>query len=155
MSRVFRYDTTVRPDWIDYNGHMQDAYYGLVFSHAVDTVQDAVGVDAAYRARTGCTIFLLEDHKSYLREVKEGAALRVEMRVLDADAKRFHLHGRMFEDDALVAVGEFIELHVATRPAPHAAPMPETVQAALDAARLSQQDADNLSHRSRALALRR
>ncbi len=155
MSRVFRYQTTVRPEWIDYNGHMQDAYYGLIFSYAVDAVQDAIGVDASYRDRTGCTIYLLEDHKSYLHEVKEGAALRVEMRVLDHDAKRFLLHGQMFEGEELVAVGEFVELHVARHPSPHAAPMPEDVQAALATARLSSDAAAQLPNRARALALRR
>ncbi|MCV2869292.1 hypothetical protein OEW28_11720 [Defluviimonas sp. WL0002] len=57
MTRTFHYRTSVRPEWIDYNGHMQDAYYGLVFSHAVDAFQDEVGFDAAYRKATGCTTY--------------------------------------------------------------------------------------------------
>ncbi len=56
MTEIFRFQTTVRPEWIDYNGHMQDAYYGLIFSYAVDGFQDAVGFDRAYRERTGCTV---------------------------------------------------------------------------------------------------
>ena len=39
---AFTYHTNVHSDWIDYNGHMQDAYYGLVFSHGVDALQDEV-----------------------------------------------------------------------------------------------------------------
>ena len=46
---IFEYRKTVLPEWIDYNGHMQDAYYGLVFSKAVDALQDDVGFDQSYR----------------------------------------------------------------------------------------------------------
>jgi acyl-CoA thioester hydrolase len=67
MSFVF--ETRVLMEWIDYNGHMRDSYYGLVFSLAVDALQDEVGLDAEYRERTGCTIYLIEDHKVYLKEV--------------------------------------------------------------------------------------
>lgn len=71
---IFEHIKTVLPEWIDYNGHMQDAYYGLVFSQAVDALQDDVGFDQAYRQKTGCTIYLLEEHKFFLSEVKKGGA---------------------------------------------------------------------------------
>ena len=150
----FVFQTTVRPDWIDYNGHMRDAYYGLIFSLAVDALQDEVGFDEAYRKRTGCTIYLLEDHKYYFREVKVGALLRVESVVLDCDEKRFHLHMRMFRGDAEVANGEFMELHVNQHPTPHATPMPEAIAAKLRAARVSVEDRANLRGRSRTMALK-
>ena len=60
---IFEYKTTVWPEWIDYNGYMRDAYYGLVFSKAIDALQDEVGFNQAYRQRTGCTIYLVEEHK--------------------------------------------------------------------------------------------
>lgn len=151
MSRVFAFETIVLPDWIDYNGHMRDSHFGLVFSLAVDALQDEVGFDAAYRQATGCTIYLVEDHKVFLREVKEGALVRVETRVLDCDAKRFHLHMQMFDGDACAAAGEFMELHVAQRPEPHATAMPEEIRARLEAARLDPDCAGRLPHRSRAL----
>lgn len=151
MSHVFEYRTTVRPDWIDYNGHMQDAYYGLIFSYAVDGVQDEVGFDAAYRAATGCTIYLLEDHKYFLREVGEGAEVRVEARVLDCDAKRFHLHLQMFEGDDLVAVAEAMECHVRQTPQPHAVAMPDDIRAKLEAARIGADEAAALRFRARAI----
>ncbi|MEQ9259034.1 MAG: thioesterase family protein [Roseovarius sp.] len=131
----FDYAATVRPEWIDYNGHMQDAYYGLVFSHAVDALQDAVGFDAAYRARTGCTIYLVEDHKRYLREVHEGDRLRVLTHVLGVDETRFHLRMTMLRGVEPVAIGEFLELHVAQRPKPHATPMLPGPRSRLEAAR--------------------
>lgn len=147
---IFAYEATIRPDWIDYNGHMQDAFYGLVFSYAVDAMQDAVGFDSAYRAATGCTIYLLEGHSYFLREVKEGAVVRVQTRVIGLDARRFHLHCTMREAGDVVAVGEFMEAHVQQRPTPRIVPMPQELHARLDAAR---QDASQLSHRAREMGL--
>ena len=80
---TFRFETTILPEWIDYNGQMRDSYFGLVFSFAVDALQDEIGFDESYRQRTGCTIYLIEDHKYYLREVKQGAVVRVETQVLE------------------------------------------------------------------------
>lgn len=131
---VFRYETSVRPEWIDYNGHMQDAYYGLIFSHAVDSLQDEVGFDAEYRTRTGCTIYLLEDHRFYLQEVYEDDPLCVETRVVDVDEKRFHLHLEMKRNGQTVAICEFIEMHVHQKPSPRACPMPEPIRARLEEA---------------------
>ncbi|NDW54634.1 thioesterase family protein [Aliiroseovarius sp. PrR006] len=152
MSETFIYETTVISDWIDYNGHMQDAYYGLIFSFAVDAVQDAIGFDAAYRQRTGCTIYLLEDHKYFLKEVKLGAELRVETVVLDSDEKRFHLHLTMLHGGTPVAVSETMELHVNQHPTPHAGPMPAEIAERLAAARVP--DPDDRKFRSRKMTLK-
>ena len=129
----FLFETTVQPDWIDYNGHMRDSYYGLVFSLAVDALQDKVGFDAAYRKKTSCTIYLLEDHKFYLREVHEGDRLVVSTRVLAVDVKRFHLHMVMTKDTDEICVGEFMEMHVQQKPKPHAIPMPNEIRLRLEA----------------------
>lgn len=131
----FHYQAAVQPEWIDYNGHMQDAYYGLIFSHAVDAFQDAVGFDAAYRARTGCTIYLLEDHKRFLKEVQPGAVVTVETVLLGVDEKRFHLWSEMYDQGARVAVSDMMELHVQRVPTPRAAPIPAQILARLQAVR--------------------
>ena len=52
----------IEPDWIDYNGHLRDAYYVVVLSDATDALMDHLGLDAAYRARTRCTLYTLEMH---------------------------------------------------------------------------------------------
>lgn len=152
---IFTYETTVHADWIDYNGHMRDAFYGLVFSYAGVSLQEQIGIDDAYRAANACTVYLLEDHKFFLQEVHEGDWLRVEMRVLDVDAKRYHLHLQMISQDRVVAVCEFLELHVAQKPKPHAAPMPDEIRVQLENAKLSEEDAAELRHRSRPLGLQR
>ena len=54
------YRAQLQREWIDYNGHVRDAYYGLVLSYAIDDVMDHLGLDAAYRERTRCTLYTLE-----------------------------------------------------------------------------------------------
>lgn len=154
MSEVFRYETRVRSDWIDYNGHMRDSFYGLIFSLAVDEMQDEVGVGARHRETTGCTIYLLEDHKVFLREVKAGCVVRVETRVIGVDDKRFHLYKQMFEGGDLVCVGEYMELHVNQHPTPRAEPMPPEARARLLRACLPAEAVAGLPHRARAMGLR-
>ena len=57
---------------------MQDAYYGLAFSYAIDHFQDKVGFDDKYRRQSGNTIYVIEDHKFYLNEVKLASELKIE-----------------------------------------------------------------------------
>ena len=151
MSETFVYETEIKSDWIDYNGHLQDAYYGLIFSYAVDALQDEIGFDEAYRKETGCTIYLLEDHKLYLKEVKVGAMVRVETVVLDSDDKRFHLHLRMIHQGEDAAICEFLELHVKQHPKPHATPMPTSIAERLSLAKLG--GSERVQLRSRKLSL--
>ena len=68
------YQTRVSPAWVDYNGHLRDAFYLLIFSHATDALMDQLGLDEAGRARTGHTLYTLECHLNFLAEVKEGEA---------------------------------------------------------------------------------
>ena len=152
---VFLFEAMIQSDWIDYNGHMRDAYFGLVFSLAVDAMQDDVGFDEAYRQRSGCTIYLLEDHKYYLREVKEGTKVRVETLVLDCDRKRFHLYQRMFSGGQEAAICEFMELHVNQLPTPHAEAMPEEIYQRLLQAMPDAVTIDALKRRSGRIKLKR
>jgi len=84
------YRTPVQPDWIDFNGHLRDAYYVLVVSYAADALMDHLGMDAAYRQRTHCTLYTLEMHVHYLHEVKQSDMLEVAVRIIAADEKRIH-----------------------------------------------------------------
>ncbi len=82
----------VQDDWVDYNGHMRDAYYALVFSLACDALIDGpLALDAAQRALRGLTLYTLELHLRFLREMKQGAALSVTWRLIAHDHKRLHL----------------------------------------------------------------
>jgi acyl-CoA thioester hydrolase len=86
----------VRPDWIDYNGHMNVAYYVLAFDHATDTFFDFLGLGEAYRQDTGNSLFALEGHIVYRAELKEGEALRVTTQLLAHDEKRLHFFHAMY-----------------------------------------------------------
>ncbi len=110
------YHTRVRPEWVDYNGHMSEAYYILVFGDTTDAFLDLIGVDEVYRRRTGSSLYTLEAHISYLHEVGEGQALAVSTQVLGADAKRVHLFHTMNHADKgyLLATAELMLLHVDT-----------------------------------------
>ncbi|MEC5404413.1 thioesterase family protein [Paraburkholderia sp. MPAMCS5] len=124
------YRDTVRAEWVDYNGHLRDAFYMLIFSFAADELIDLIGLPDAVRKERSRSIYTLEAHINYLHEIKEGARVRVDMRVLAHDAKRLHLYLEMFagESGQPVAAGEQMLLHVDTN-GPCAAPFDADVAA--------------------------
>ena len=63
------YRTAIAAEWIDYNGHVRDAYYALILSYASDALMERLGMDVAYRAATGNTLYTVEMHIHYLREI--------------------------------------------------------------------------------------
>ena len=150
---TFEYTTSVKPEWIDYNGHMQDAYYGLVFSYAVDAFQDWVGFDAAYRTETNCTIYLVEEHKYFLREVKESDPLTVQIRVLGVSEKVFHLHCVMQTGCRDVAISELMEMHVCQKPTPKGASIPQDIAACLNELIISDTQKSHIARRARAMCI--
>ncbi|MCE8016963.1 hypothetical protein HOP62_12870 [Halomonas sp. MCCC 1A17488] len=125
--------TRVAPEWVDYNGHMNDAEYARVFSLAVDTLMERIGLDAEGRERLAYTLFTLETHLCYRREAHQGQALTVEALLLDRDAKRLHLFFTMHDDAGeTLATSEQMLMGIDTgshRPAP----FPPEVAEAIDA----------------------
>jgi len=126
-------ETRVRPEWVDYNGHMNDAEYARVFSLAVDSLMEHIVLDAAGRERHRYTIYTLETHLCYRREAHEGQPLKVALTLLDRDAKRLHVFFEMFDaEDNLLATSEQMLMGMnqeSGRPAPFPAP----VEAGIDA----------------------
>jgi len=124
-------ETYVRPEWIDYNGHMTDSRYLQVFGDATDALFRYAGVDDAYR-RSGRAMYTVETHVSHRAQARALEPLYVTTRVLEVDDKRvrlFHsLHRR--RDEALVATAEQLYLHVNTPPG-KASPMDAAVRAQL------------------------
>jgi acyl-CoA thioester hydrolase len=102
----------VPPEWIDYNGHMMDAYYFLAFTEATEAFLDHVGLGAAYRARTGCGIYTAESHLCFLAPVTLGAALTYQTLLLGHDPKRLHVFHQMTSAGIVVATCELMFLHV-------------------------------------------
>jgi acyl-CoA thioester hydrolase len=100
----------VRPDWIDYNGHMNVAYYIKAFDEAFDELYVVMGIDGAAIRRTGISTFTAEMHITYQREVKEGDRLRITTQLIDFDAKRMHFIQCMYHaaDGYLAATDEWL-----------------------------------------------
>ncbi len=84
-------ETTVASEWVDYNGHMNDAAYAIAFSRAGDALMDRIGLDAGARKRTGQSLFTLQVMLHYFKEAKEGDAFAVTCHLLEHDDKRMRL----------------------------------------------------------------
>ena len=125
---------SVQPEWIDYNGHMNLAYYMLAFDHATDAFFDFVGLGEAYLKANNASTFTLEGHITYDRELMAGSPMRFETQLLAHDAKRLHYIHFMYHADEgyLASTNELISLHV-DMTARRSAPMPEAVITRLDA----------------------
>lgn len=109
------HETTVAAEWVDYNGHMSEAFYVLVFGRATDRVLEHIGLGAEERERTGCSVYTVEAHVRYLQEVGLGAALQVRTRVVGVGQKKLHLAHEMRSGEELVATEEILGLHVDQR----------------------------------------
>lgn len=145
---------TVLREWTDYNGHLRDAYYLLVFSMATDAIMDMIGLDEAGRAATGHSMFTLESHVNYLLEVKEGALIEVHTQILGVDAKRMHLFHRLFVVGAetLLAVNEQMQINV-DMAGPRATPFAPGVSARVQALAAAHAGLPRPEHAGRSIAL--
>ncbi len=134
MAALPTLEIAVRPEWIDYNGHTNMAYYVVMFDKATDVLFDAIGCGQAYRREANHTMYAMESHVTYGRETKLGDRLSVTCRLIDADAKRFHFFCRMAmaDSDTQVATFEMLALHVDLA-GPHAVPFPPAIQGRLGA----------------------
>jgi acyl-CoA thioester hydrolase len=151
---IVEYTDSVRPEWIDSNGHMNLAYYVVVFDLGTDRLYDALDIGNAYREATGNSCFTAETHTLYEREVKVGEALRVATTLLGADAKRLHYFHEMFHvvDGHRVAAQELLALHIDMR-VRRVAPFPPERLAAIDAALRAHRDRPMPSGAGRRIAL--
>ncbi len=120
---------TVRAEWTDYNGHMNLAYFVLVFDLATDGFYADFGLGEDYCRRTNHSTFAVESHTAYLAELHEGATVRCTTQLLGFDNKRMHYFHHMYreEDGVLAATMELMAVHVdlAVR---KVRPMPDGVQ---------------------------
>ena len=108
------HEESVQSDWVDSNGHMNVAYYVLVFDHGTDAFFELLNMGPDYRARTGSSDFVVESHICYIREVVEGDPLQVASILLVHDVKRMHLFHHLYngETGQLCATIELMVVHV-------------------------------------------
>src|SRR3990170_1584178 len=98
----------VRDEWIDYNGHLSEAYYVLVLGHATDAVMEHVGLGPRYRDEQGASLFTVEAHLRYLDQVSSGAELEVRSSVIGATTKLLWVWHELWVDDRLCATEEIL-----------------------------------------------
>jgi len=123
----------VEMDWLDANGHLNMATYHVLFDRTVDLALAEIGCDSTYRARQGASLFNVETHVVYRREVLGHDRVRVSFQLIGRDDKRLHAYQTMVRlgEDEIVATSEALFVHV-DLDARHAAPLPPDVAAAAD-----------------------
>jgi acyl-CoA thioester hydrolase len=102
----------VQDAWIDYNGHLSEAYYVLVLGHATDAVMDAVGLGPEYRAAEDASLYTVEAHIRYLDEVPAGSDLEVRSSVIGVTAKLVWIWHELWAGGGLRATEEVLGVHV-------------------------------------------
>lgn len=123
---------TVQPEWIDYNGHMNVAYYTMAFDQAVDRVsEDYLGIGETFTNASRLGPYVLQMQTHFLSEMHRDEAFTFRFHLLDCDEKRLHACQHMIAEDGREAAfieAIFLNVDLNTR---RAAPYPEWAQARL------------------------
>jgi acyl-CoA thioester hydrolase len=80
----------IEPQWIDYNGHLNMAYYNVMFDRAIDELWLKLGIGPGYMKERHGSTFTAECHVRYLREIYLGDPAQVSILLVAADEKRLH-----------------------------------------------------------------
>lgn len=143
-------DQSLEPQWIDYNGHLNMAFYNVLFDRGVDHLYDALGIGEEYVRSGGGSCFTLEVHLNYLDELTLQDPVSVALQLIDFDAKRLHYFLTMTNTTTggLAATSENLAMHVdmSTR---RSAPFPDSALkhiAELHESHASLPDPDQLGH---------
>ena len=87
-------------DWVDYNGHMSESCYLLVFGDNSDAFFRYIGIDESYRDQGGHSLYTAQTHIHYVKEVAQGEPLRLTLQLLDLDPRRIHMVHSMYHADS-------------------------------------------------------
>ena len=101
-------------DWIDYNGHLNMAFYNVIFDLGVDYVYDHLGIGESYAKSGVGSCFTMEVHLHYLQELALGVEVDVHFQLLDFDHKRLHFFEQMVhkQEGFIACTSEQIGMHV-------------------------------------------
>jgi acyl-CoA thioester hydrolase len=124
----------IEPQWIDYNGHLNMAYYNVMFDRAIDQLWLELGIGPTYMKTRHRSTFTAECHVRYLREIHLGDPVQVSVLLLSADEKRLHTFEelRHAEDGWLSATSENMTVHVDIN-LRKTAPFPADIKARIEA----------------------
>jgi acyl-CoA thioester hydrolase len=131
---LITYRTVVKPEWVDYNNHLNDGHYLVIMSLGTDGFQDLIAMSAADRRATRTTLYTLEAHINYLREIKEGEEVEVRTQLIGFDQKRLQLFHTMHTarlGDEVAATSEFMLVNVDSSGEPKSTPFRPEVAARL------------------------
>lgn len=148
------FQITVPPAWLDYNNHMNVAYYSLAFDEAGEAFVRTFGMGEDYTRQTQNSWMVLEAHLTYQNEARLGDTLNIQTRVLDSSPKLAHLYQEMFRDGELLATQEQLVLHVSLETR-RAAPFPPEILARLNAIHALHAQMPVPPHAGRRIAIRR
>ena len=109
---------TVKPEWIDHNGHMNVAFYVLAFDQATDQVYETWGLGLDYPDREKCSIFTIGMNVDYHNEAFQDDPLCVKTQLVDMDCKRIHYVHSMYHATGkqLLARNECLCMTIALAP---------------------------------------
>jgi acyl-CoA thioester hydrolase len=124
----------IEPQWIDYNGHLNMAYYNVMFDRAIDELWLKLGIGPGYMKERHGSTFTAECHVRYLREVHLGDPVQVSILLVAADEKRLHTFEelRHATEGWLSATSENMTIHVDMN-ARKTAPFPLDIHARIEA----------------------
>lgn len=107
-----KHQAVVKPEWLDYNGHMTEMRYHGYFSDATDCLLAEIGMCPVYVAKHKRSYYTVETHIIHKQEASAGDLLYVETQVLKMDEKRIQLWHEVKRDGELLATAEKMLLHV-------------------------------------------
>ena len=124
----------IEPQWIDYNGHLNMAYYNVMFDRAIDELRLKLGIGPGYMSERQGSTFTAECHVRYLREIHLGDPVQVSILLLGADEKRLHTFEELRHagEGWLSATSENMTIHV-DMTARRTAPFPPDIRARIEA----------------------
>lgn len=104
----------VEDAWVDYNGHLNLAFYHVLFDRSLDEAFGVVGLGPDYVETKHASYFAAESHTLYRRELTSGDAVRVTLQLVDVDEKRLHVYmeARHAREGWTAASCEMLLVHV-------------------------------------------
>lgn len=128
----------VLDEWTDYNGHLNMAWYHVLFDRAIEPALEPLGMGAQVAAETGSSYFTVQAQIHYLRELHAGDVVVVDTQLIAHDDKRLHYVQTMRRpaDGVVAAITENLVVHVdlaTRRAAPFAPALRERLAAAVAA----------------------
>ncbi|QDC00014.1 thioesterase family protein [Mesorhizobium sp. 8] len=147
---------TIEKDWIDYNGHLNMAYYNVLFDRCSDEAFEAMRLGPNYAKERRLTIYTAEVHVCYVQEIHLDHRLSVSFQLIDHDDKRlrFYQEIRHTEEGWLAATSEQLALHV-DMAGPKVAPFPPDILARVEAMRAAHAGLPMPERAGRAIGIRR